>query len=134
MIVIKYSLFALISTLFNIGFQNLSFRLYDGFGSLYIAMFIGTITGLISKYILDKRYIFYHHTKDSVDNFKKFLIYSTMGIFTTAIFWGVEIGFNVLFQSENAKYVGACIGLSIGYIAKYFLDKKYVFKDEVNES
>jgi len=47
---------------------------------------------------------------------------------TTFIFWGTEIGFDAFFENENAKYFGAVIGLSIGYIIKYFLDKKYVFK------
>ena len=50
-----------------------------------------------------------------------------MGIFTTIIFWGTEIIFNTLSQSPYAKYLGAVIGLSIGYVIKYFLDKKYVF-------
>ena len=50
-----------------------------------------------------------------------------MAVFTTIIFWGTEIAFDTLFQDPNAKYLGAVIGLSIGYIIKYFLDKKYVF-------
>ncbi len=50
-----------------------------------------------------------------------------MGIFTTIIFWGTEIGFNAIFENQNAKYIGAIIGLSIGYAIKYFLDKKFVF-------
>ena len=50
-----------------------------------------------------------------------------MGIFTTIIFWGTEIAFDVIFKSAGAKYIGAIIGLGIGYIIKYFLDKKYVF-------
>jgi putative flippase GtrA len=90
-------------------------------------MFIGTLAGLVAKYILDKKYIFYHTPQNKTDDAKKFILYSFMGIFTTIIFWGTEIAFNALFQSPNAKYLGATIGLSIGYIIKYFLDKKYVF-------
>lgn len=52
-----------------------------------------------------------------------------MGVFTTFIFWGFEIGFDLIFKTEMAKYIGAVFGLSIGYIIKYFLDKKFVFKD-----
>ena len=127
MIAIKYSTFAVVSTLFNLLFQYFSFQFYTGFGSLYVAMFFGTLAGLISKYILDKKYIFYHTPKGKKDDAKKFVLYSFMGIFTTIIFWGTEIAFDILFQDPNAKYIGAVIGLSIGYVIKYFLDKKYVF-------
>ena len=55
------------------------------------------------------------------------MLYSCMGVFTTVIFWGTETGFNAVFESSNAKYIGAVIGLTIGYIMKYFLDRKFVF-------
>jgi putative flippase GtrA len=92
-------------------------------------MFAGTAAGLISKYILDKKYIFFHIPKNKKDDGKKFFLYSLMGVFTTFIFWGFEIGFDTIFENENAKYLGAIIGLSIGYIVKYHLDKRFVFKD-----
>ena len=127
MLAFKYALFAAISTLVNLLFQWISFLFYGGWGSLYLAMFIGTLAGLVAKYILDKKWIFYHTPKDKKDDAKKFILYSFMGVFTTIIFWGTEITFNALFESPNAKYLGAVIGLSIGYVIKYFLDKKYVF-------
>jgi putative flippase GtrA len=65
--------------------------------------------------------------KDKKEDSQKFILYSIMGVFTTLIFWGFEIGFDYIFDSEIAKYIGAIIGLSIGYITKYFLDKKFVF-------
>jgi putative flippase GtrA len=128
-IAIKYIYFAIVSTLVNLLFQYISFFIYNGFLSLYVAMFLGTLSGLILKYILDKKYIFYHKPKNRKDDSKKFLLYSLMGIFTTFIFWGFEISFDYIFYSEIAKYIGAIIGLSIGYTLKYFLDKKFVFKD-----
>ena len=133
MLVAKYSLFAAISTLVNLLFQYLSLQVYSSVGSLYLAMFFGTLAGLVTKYILDKKYIFYHTPKDKTDDAMKFSLYSFMGIFTTAIFWGTEITFNAIFESPYAKYTGAVIGLMVGYIIKYFLDKKYVFihKQEV---
>ncbi len=127
MLVIKYSIFAVISTLFNLLFQYFSFLVYSGFGSLYVAMFFGTLAGLVAKYILDKKFIFYHTPKDKKDDAKKFALYSLMGVFTTIIFWGTEIAFDTLYEDPNAKYLGAVIGLSIGYVIKYFLDKKFVF-------
>ena len=130
MLAIKYAIFAIISTLFNLLFQYISNHLYSGFGALYIAIFIGTLAGLIPKYILDKRYIFYHETESKKDDIKKFGLYTLMSVFTTIIFWGTEIVFDMLFDDENAKYLGAVIGLSIGYVVKYFLDKRYVFVDK----
>jgi putative flippase GtrA len=133
MIAIKYSVFAAIATLVNLLFQYLSFALYGGLGSLYVAMFSGTMTGLAAKYILDKKWIFHHTPKDKKDDVKKFILYSLMGVFTTIIFWGTEIAFYYLLPHPNAKYIGAFVGLTVGYVIKYFLDKKYVFihKEEV---
>lgn len=130
MLAVKYSIFATLATLTNILFQWLCFIVYSGIGSLYAAMFIGTLAGLVAKYILDKKWIFYHTSQDRKDDAKKFILYSLMGIFTTIIFWGVEIGFYYVLSGPNAKYIGAIIGLSIGYTIKYFLDKKYVFVQE----
>jgi len=132
-LVFKYGFFAVLATIVNLAFQYLSLTLYGGMFSLYIAMFWGTLAGLVLKYILDKKYIFYHIPKDKKDDGKKFVLYSIMGVFTTVIFWGTELGFDYLFESEFAKYVGAVLGLGVGYVMKYFLDKKYVFRGEINE-
>jgi len=129
MIIIRYIIFAILSTIVNISMQWFSFFIYDGFLSLYIAMFTGTLAGLVLKYILDKKYIFFHTPKSKKDDGKKFILYSLMGVFTTFIFWGFEIGFDYIYENENAKYYGAILGLAIGYVVKYFLDKKFVFKD-----
>lgn len=128
MIAAKYALFAAISTLLNLVAQYLSFLFYSGVGSLYVAMFFGTFVGLLSKYILDKKYIFYHKPRDRKDDSKKFILYSFVGVFTTIPFIASEMAFDYLIDHESAKYIGAIIGLTIGYVSKYFLDKKYVFK------
>ena len=124
---VKYTLFALIATIVNLLSQYLFFLIYIGLGSLYIGMFIGTLAGLFVKYILDKNFIFFYKVDNLKDNTKKFTLYSFMGIFTTAIFWGTEIAFDYIIQTPNARYLGAIIGLSAGYILKYHLDKKFVF-------
>jgi putative flippase GtrA len=123
---IQYILFAIISTIVNLSFQYFSFYIYDEKYSIYIAMFIGTLAGLILKYILDKQYIFEYESKNKYDDGKKFILYSLMGVFTTFVFWIFEIVFDELY---DLKYVGAVLGLFIGYIIKYNLDKKFVFKD-----
>jgi len=132
MIAFKYILFASFSIAVNLLFQYISFLFYSRDYSLYLALFVGTLAGLIVKYILDKKYIFYHKPKDIKDDGKKFVLYSFMGVFTTIIFWGFEIGFDRVFNYQEAKYIGGFLGLVIGYIVKYFLDKRFVFR-EVHE-
>jgi len=129
MITIKYTIFAIISTLFNLLFQYISFTLYSGVGSLFVGMFWGTFVGLFIKYYLDKHYIFYHMHNSQKENLKTFILYSFMGIFTTLLSWSVEYSFDTLWASELSKYIGAIIGQMLGYITKYNLDKKYVFKN-----
>lgn len=124
----KYTVFSIASTFVNIFIQYTTFLFYEGPFNLYIAMFLGTLSGLFLKYFLDKKYIFFHKSKNKKDNSKKFILYSFMGLSTTSIFWGFEILFNIMFDSKFAKYIGAILGLSIGYYIKYFLDKKFVFR------
>ena len=124
---VKYALFAAISTLSNIGAQRLSFAVYEGRFAIYIAMFFGTLSGLLIKYVLDKWFVFYYKTKSIRRDLFKFLMYSAMGIVTTIIFWAVELAFNRLFVFAASKYLGAAVGLTVGYTIKYFLDKRFVF-------
>ena len=126
-----YTAFAIVATLCNILAQYICNYLYSGDFSILISIIMGTGFGLVVKYILDKKYIFYYVVKDKKEDSQKFILYSIMGVFTTLIFWGFEIGFDYIFDSEIAKYIGAIIGLSVGYITKYFLDKKFVFKGNV---
>ncbi|TYQ12823.1 UNVERIFIED_CONTAM: hypothetical protein Cloal_3858 [Acetivibrio alkalicellulosi] len=131
-IAIKYTVFAVISMLGNLITQHGVDIIMEGLINekyiIYIGMFFGTLAGLVIKYFLDKRYIFYYHTNSKTENAGKFLLYSFMGVFTTIIFWGFELSFDKLFEHEKAKYIGAVIGLSIGYVIKYNLDKRFVFK------
>lgn len=130
MIAIKYGIFAVISTLLNLFFQYLAFTVYSGFLSLYLAMAAGTIAGLLSKYVLDKKYIFYHNPRSRGEDAKKFVLYSVTGVFTTGVFWGTEIFFDWAFASAGAKYIGAVVGLGVGYVCKYHLDKRLVFRQQ----
>jgi len=125
-----YILLAFISTLLNLLFQYFTSLIYNGFLSIYIAMFVGTFVGLISKYILDKKFIFHFKPENKRNDARTFISYTITGGFTTLLFWGTEISFDYFFRSEIARYIGAFIGLSIGYYIKYLLDKKYVFKQQ----
>ena len=102
--------------------------LYDAAYSLYVAMLVGTLVGLVVKFLLDKHYIFKAKTEHLHEDVQHFTLYSLTGVFTTAIFWLFELSFDYWFEHDNAKYLGALIGLSIGYLIKYQLDKQFVFR------
>ena len=89
---------------------------------------MGTGFGLVVKYILDKKYIFQYKTKTAGHNRQIFFLYTIMGILTTMIFWGFEFGFHYIFETKEMRSLGGILGLMIGYICKYYLDKRYVFR------
>jgi len=126
-IAILYILFSGISTLINICAQMLSLRIYNGHYSIEISIFIGTIAGLPLRYYLEKRYIFAFKSEDIKHDSKLFVLYSSMGIITTFIFWGTEYLFYILFNTDFMRYTGGVIGLALGYFIKYQLDKRFVF-------
>ena len=127
---ITYSLFALIATLANISVQDVVVRLYSGSLQVPISIIAGTSVGLLIKYLLDKRFIFHFQADNAMHDTKTFMLYLLMGILTTSIFWGFEFGFDHLFHSKELRYLGGSIGLAIGYVAKYHLDKHFVFPQE----
>jgi putative flippase GtrA len=128
----KYSLFAILATLINLSVQEIVIRIYDGSFPIYLAMMFGTLAGLVSKYLLDKKTIFGFITTSHREDLGKFTLYGLTGVVTTAIFWGFELGFDSLIGGKIARYMGAVIGLSIGYGVKYQLDKRYVFARQLS--
>ena len=127
---VTYSLFALIATLANISIQDVVVRFYYGSLQVPISIIAGTGVGLLIKYLLDKKYIFHFQAENAMHNTKIFMLYLLVGILTTAIFLGFEFSFDYLFHSKELRYLGGVIGLAIGYIAKYHLDKHFVFRKE----
>lgn len=125
---LKYTIFALLATGANLGSQHLSVLIYQGMFYIAISIFIGTGVGLVVKYLLDKHYIFQYQTKNMAHDAQKFTLYTLMGVVTTVIFWGTEYAFHYAFGTDLMRYVGGAIGLAIGYVVKYRLDKAYVFK------
>jgi len=126
-ITVLYSLFAGLSTLVNIGSQMLSMLIYIGAYAVEISIFIGTLAGLPLFYFLEKRYFFSFQSKSMMHDGQLFVLYSFMGAFTTIIFWGIEYNFHLIFATDFMWYVGAVIGLVLGYFIKYQLDKRFVF-------
>lgn len=125
---LKYVLFCILATLSNLITQRMIID-HKIFNLEYIyALFLGTLVGLVTKYALDKRYIFGDNDNSVTNNVRKFYLYTLNGVITTSIFWGMESLFYFTYHSTFARELGAIIGLAIGYFLKYRLDKKYVFK------
>ena len=124
-IALLYALFCVVAIVVNIGSQDLALRLWPT--GIWLSIVVGTGTGLIVKYLLDKRLIFRFKPQNVAHDSKTFVLYALMGIVTTAIFWGFEYGFWRAFGTAEMRYSGGVVGLVLGYIAKYHLDKQFVF-------
>lgn len=125
-----YSIIALIAMLVNIGCQALVIWIYKGVFFIQLSVLVGTAAGLPVKYVLEKQHIFEFKSKNMAHDGRIFLLYTFMGVFTTALFWGIEYVFHAAFGTDTMRYLGGAIGLVIGNIIKYNLDKRYVFKKE----
>lgn len=125
---VNYAIFALIATAANIGAQDLVIRTYSGAFDILASVVVGTGVGLVVKYILDKHYIFRFRARSVAHDTQTFALYTVMGLVTTVIFWGFEFGFHHIFETKEMRYLGGVIGLAIGYLTKYYLDKRFVFK------
>ncbi|MEM6973142.1 MAG: GtrA family protein [Pseudomonadota bacterium] len=130
-LVLRYGLFAVIATVANLAAQRLVLSLGpDGSeGAMLFAGAVGagTLVGLVIKYLLDKRWIFFDEATGVRAHGQKFSLYTAMGVVTTLIFWGVETVFWLVWQTHLMREIGAVIGLSIGYVIKYQLDRRFVF-------
>ncbi|MEF2977472.1 GtrA family protein [Subtercola sp. YIM 133946] len=130
-----YVLFAAISTAANLGSQFLVEIAGTALGiassvSLVASVIVGTGVGVVAKYILDKRFIFRYEVKSMKHQARTLGLYTIMSGITTLIFWGFEFGAYFAFGTAAAKYTGAIIGLGIGYVIKYFLDKNITFRED----
>ena len=126
-IIFRYIIFAILATIANLLTQRV-LLLFDNNSIMFVvAILSGTIVGLVIKYTLDKRWIFYDSNKEFKDNKLKFYLYTAMSIMTTLIFWGIETLFWFFWKTEFMREIGALLGLTIGYFVKYNLDRKFVF-------
>jgi putative flippase GtrA len=126
-LILRYGVFAALATGANLAVQRGVLAFASGEYGFFLALLAGTGAGLVLKYILDKRWIFFDTTHGAATHSKKFSLYMLTGVFTTAIFWGAETAFWLIGQSGFMREVGAVLGLTIGYVLKYRLDRKFVF-------
>lgn len=93
----------------------------------WTALLTGTGVGLTVKYVLDKRWIFADRSTGLRAHGRKFTLYTAAGVLTTAIFWGMETAAWLAWRTQFAREAGALLGLAIGYVVKYRLDRRFVF-------
>ena len=127
-IALIYAVVSATATVCNLLTQALSMWLYNGAHAIAISVLAGTASGLPVKYALEKRFVFLFKADGLAHDTRLFMLYGFMGVFTTAVFWGVEYAFHVLFGSDVMRYVGGALGLTLGSWTKYHLDKRFVFK------
>ena len=66
MLISKYILFALFSAIVNLVSQYFFHVAYAGQYSLILGMIVGTATGLLTKYILDRDHIFEQEKQSNI--------------------------------------------------------------------
>lgn len=125
MLVIRYVGFAMVATIANLGAQRAVLALDER--SFVAALAAGTAVGLLTKYALDKKWIFYHARRALHHEARVFTLYAATGVGTTLLFWGIETAFWLIGQSHAMRELGAVLGLAIGYTVKFNLDRHFVF-------
>ena len=128
-LILRYGAFALVAVLVNLVTQRavLALRWPEPGLGLAAAIAAGTLTGLVVKYALDKRWIFFDRETGLAMHGRKFTLYTVMGVVTTAVFWGSETAFWLIWRTEAMREAGAVLGLAVGYATKYQLDRRFVF-------
>jgi putative flippase GtrA len=121
--------FAILATIANLGTQRLLLMSDTSSMSFSLAVGTGTIVGLGIKYLLDKRWIFYDIGTGLKSHSIKVLLSTVMGVLRTIIFWGTETVFWIMWQTVMMRELGAVLGLTVGYIVKFKLDRRFVFTD-----
>ena len=126
-LILRYAAFAVLATLANLAMQRLVLLTGEGAVHFTLAVLAGTALGLVVKYLLDKRWIFFDTATGLAAHGRQFSLYTVMGLVTTAIFWGTETAFWLIWQTHFAREAGAVLGLAVGYVVKYHLDRRFVF-------
>src|SRR4051812_8848275 len=129
-ILLRYVLFAIIATAMNLAAQEIVYRVTP-VARLPLSILVGTVAGFLTKYVLDKKWIFDDGYSSHRDEMRKISLYGAFSVATTLVFWGFEAMFWVTWRTDLARYAGAVLGLAIGYAAKYSLDRTFVFRARV---
>lgn len=125
---VRYAISAVVSVAANLVGQQITVVSAPA-APLMVSILVGTITGFIVKYLIDKIWTFREAYTNPRAEAHRITLSGLFSVLTTLIFWAFELGFNTLWQTDFAKYAGAVLGLSIGYIIKFQLDRRHVFRE-----
>ncbi len=128
-LVLRYAAFAVAATIANLAAQRAVLAVDHSMRGYLFAVLAGTVVGLVLKYLLDKRWIFGDRTTGLRAHGRKFTLYTAMGVVTTLIFWGSESAFYLVWGTDLMREIGAVLGVAVGYVTKYQLDRRFVFTD-----
>ncbi len=99
--------------------------IYDG--RVLVGSLLGVGVSYIVKFFLDKFIVFKKKDTQFKQTSKEFIKYFLFAIFTTVINVGGQYLLMNLFLIDYV--IAAIVPLAIGYIVKFLLDRKYVFRE-----
>lgn len=126
-IALSYCAIALVSSALNIAVQAAWVALDRGAHAIPLSMLAGTAACVPLKYVLEKRHVFGFRAQNLRHDGELLVLYAFFGVFTTLLFWGVEWLFQLAFHTAGMRYVGAAVGLALGFVLRYQLDRRFVF-------
>jgi hypothetical protein len=129
-IFVRYVLFAVMAGFANLATQEAVVQFLPARAPIMLSVLAGTAVGFVVKYILDKYYIFIDGYDGHIAEIYKVALYAGFSVATTMVFWGIELSFWYVWNTAEAKYAGAVLGLSIGNWLKYLLDRAWVFRKD----
>jgi putative flippase GtrA len=126
-LMLRYAGFALLSTAINCLVQFFILHTLAGSLAIYIALAFGTGAGFVSKFLLDRNYVFYHVSS----GYKQEVWVSICYLGTSVIMTLAYLSFQTFVYFEYGDgafyYISACLVLCLGYSAKFLIDGRFVF-------
>lgn len=125
---LRYVVAAVLSVIANLLAQEATVRGLPP-APLMVSIVMGTGVGFLVKHVIDKRWTFRESYTTHRGEIQRVTLSALFAVLTTMIFWSFELSFHALWQTDLAKYTGAVLGLSIGYLIKFRLDRRLVFRE-----
>ncbi len=122
----RYVAIAVLGSVANLATQALVSHLLPAL--VIMSVLAGTATGFGIKFILDKIYVFTDPFEGAMREARKLALYGGSAVGTTLLFWGIEAAFWHFGGTDAARYTGGGIGLALGNIIKYQLDRRLAFR------
>lgn len=124
----RYVVAAVVSVAANLLSQEVTVRVSPA-SPLMVSIFVGTLVGFFIKYMIDKIWTFRERYTTPLGEAQRITLSGLFSVLTTLIFWAFELGFYAIWQTDFAKYTGAVLGLGLGYVLKFWLDRRHVFRE-----